>query len=188
MARRGRPRGKEPLPPPLPPETRTVGQLVAESIRLYGRHFWPTLALGIGPAGLAIGGSFLDRVQQVVLTTAGGAVVLGACFTAACAIAADIRPDRRTFLRAWLTAIVVFLTQSVLFFLLRSGSEQATRVALFLANLVISPLLFVGAALLYEDQAARVKSGSRTRRNNDGDLHSSLKPDTAGRSDAEVES
>ena len=42
---KGRPR--EPLPPPLPPETRTVGQLVAESIRLYGRRFWPSLALGL---------------------------------------------------------------------------------------------------------------------------------------------
>ena len=31
------------LPPPLPPETRTVGQLVAESIRLYGARFWPSL-------------------------------------------------------------------------------------------------------------------------------------------------
>ena len=31
----------EPLPPPLPPETRTVGQLVAETLKLYGRHFWP---------------------------------------------------------------------------------------------------------------------------------------------------
>src|SRR5436853_3972317 len=100
------PRAGEPLPAPLPPETRTVGQLVAESIRLYGRHFWPTLALGLGPAGLAIAGSFLDRVQQIVLTTAGGALVLGACFTAACAIAADVRPDRRTLLSAWLTAIL----------------------------------------------------------------------------------
>ena len=29
------PRREGPLPPPLPPETRTVGQLVAESISLY---------------------------------------------------------------------------------------------------------------------------------------------------------
>ena len=38
---------REELPPPLPPETRTVGQLVAESIRFYGEHFWPVLALGL---------------------------------------------------------------------------------------------------------------------------------------------
>src|SRR5919201_1132098 len=105
MARKGRARTPEKLPPPLPPETRTVGQLVAESIRLYGRRFWRTLALGLGPAALALGGSFLDREGQVLLTTGGGAVVLGACFTAACAIAAGARPDRRTLLRAWVTAV-----------------------------------------------------------------------------------
>jgi hypothetical protein len=42
---KGRPR--EPRPPALPPESRTVGQLVAESIQLYRRRFWPSLALGL---------------------------------------------------------------------------------------------------------------------------------------------
>src|SRR5213079_1871366 len=32
---------------PLPPKERTVGQLVAESIRLYGHRFWPALVLGL---------------------------------------------------------------------------------------------------------------------------------------------
>ena len=38
---------RRPLPPPLPPERRTVGQLVAESIRFYGSRFWAVLPLGI---------------------------------------------------------------------------------------------------------------------------------------------
>src|SRR3954447_10591996 len=56
MAREKRRREPEPVPPPLPPATRTVGQLVAETIRLYGSRFWPALALGIAPAaaGLAL--------------------------------------------------------------------------------------------------------------------------------------
>ena len=38
------PRGRKPstsreLPPPLPPERRTVGQAVAEAVRLYGARF-----------------------------------------------------------------------------------------------------------------------------------------------------
>ena len=37
----------KPLPPPLPPGERTVGQLVAESIRLYGQRFWAALLLGL---------------------------------------------------------------------------------------------------------------------------------------------
>ena len=35
------------LPPPLPPAERTVGQLVAETIRAYGDNFWRALPLGI---------------------------------------------------------------------------------------------------------------------------------------------
>ena len=46
---KGRP--KEPTPPGLPPETRPIGQLVAEGIRLYGSRFWPSLALGVPIAG-----------------------------------------------------------------------------------------------------------------------------------------
>jgi hypothetical protein len=57
--------------------------------------------------------------------------------------------------------IVVFLCQGVLFFVLRGAGEAAIAVAGFLASLVISPLLFLGAALLYDDQAARVRSSKR---------------------------
>jgi hypothetical protein len=52
-------------------------------------------------------------------------------------------------------AVVVLLSQSVLVFVLRGFGDAADSVALFLASVVLSPLLFVGAALLYVDQAAR---------------------------------
>ena len=42
--------------------------------------------------------------------------------------------------------------------LLRDFGESGERAALGLADLVVSPLLFLGAALLYVDQAARVAS------------------------------
>jgi hypothetical protein len=54
-------------------------------------------------------------------------------------------------------AIVVFLSQAVLAFILRGAGGAATDVAFVLANIVISPLLFVGTALLYVDQSARVQ-------------------------------
>jgi small basic protein len=54
-------------------------------------------------------------------------------------------------------AILVFLTQAVLAFTLRSFSDTGVSVAFFLAIVVVSPLLFVGTALLYVDQDARVE-------------------------------
>jgi len=81
-------------------------------------------------------------------------------------------PAKRAFARAWqlaradyvhalgslaTLAIVVFLTQTVLAFLLRGVGGAAVDAAFVLANVVVSPLLFIGAGLLYVDQAARVE-------------------------------
>ena len=54
-------------------------------------------------------------------------------------------------------AILVFLTQAVLAFTLRNFGGAGVSVAFFLAIVVVSPLLFVGTALLYVDQDARVQ-------------------------------
>jgi hypothetical protein len=206
-----------PLPPPLPPAERTVGQLVAESLRLYGRRFWPSLALGVPPSILnALSRTLEDEVLLVAVPLVGGAL-LSISYVGAVAIAAE-RPVRvglallggvLAFIPfpilvaffvlpglAWLAAfglvvpvlaleprglldgfarafrlaradfvhalgslatlaIVVFLTQSVLFFLLRDTGDQTIAIASFVASLVVSPLLFLGAALLYFDQEAR---------------------------------
>ncbi|MGZ4389951.1 MAG: hypothetical protein ACXVZL_11280, partial [Gaiellaceae bacterium] len=65
-------------------------------------------------------------------------------------------------------AIVFALSKFVLVLLLKGQADAAVRSALFLADLVLSPLLFVGAALLYYDQAARV--GRRERRRDEESL------------------
>jgi hypothetical protein len=215
-----------PLPPPLPPAERTVGQLVAESIRLYGRRFWPSLALGIGPAALNVLVRVLDHWVTIVLIPTFGGAVLAASYVGAVAIAAEQRirvlpalvagilvfvpfPFLVTIFilpgLAWLAvfglvvpvlalerrgllegfrrafdlaradfvhalgslatlAIVVFLTQSMLFFVLRGFGDQALAGASFVASLVVSPLLFLGAALLYYDQAARQDAKDVSRR------------------------
>ncbi|HYZ78562.1 MAG TPA: hypothetical protein VE596_14440 [Gaiellaceae bacterium] len=209
------------LPPPLPPETRTVGQLVAETVRFYGRRFWASLTLGLPPASLVVAEAPLTQLERLVLLVTAGSILLTASYVAACVLVAD---ERRGSLAlafavgalvfvpvpvlttafvlpglAWLAlfglavpavlregrgfraslrrgielaradyvhalgslatlVIVVFLSQGVLFFLLRGAGEAAVAVAGFLASLVISPLLFLGAALLYDDQVARVRS------------------------------
>jgi hypothetical protein len=80
----------------LPPETRTVGQLVAEAIRLYGSRFWPTIALGIGPALVGVTfGAIPGRTQLAVAMTF-GAMVMSACYALATAAVTGIRPDPRS--------------------------------------------------------------------------------------------
>jgi hypothetical protein len=212
------------LPPPLPPETRTVGQLVAESARFYGSRFWASLALGVPPAILAVALAPLDRIERLAVVVTAGSLLVTASYVAAFALVAGRRPGSLALAYAtgvlvfapvpvlatafilpalaWLAlfglavpavlleergfragfrrgvelaradyvhalgslatlVIVVFLCQGVLFFLLRGTGEAAIAVAGFLASLVISPVLFLGSALLYYDQAARVRSSKR---------------------------
>jgi len=237
MARRKRRRGPQPTPPPLPPATRTVGQLVAETIRLYGRSFWRSLALGIAPAAAGL-----------ALAESPGAVRLALAFTIAAAAAslsfalatgvvsgerlprrrlAEDNPRtedaekilddvevgmrakpharevdrRRAIARAFelaradfahavgslaTLALVGLLTAYVLFFTLRSAGTAALRASAFVSVLVISPLLFLGGAILYYDQVARVGSAPRRRRRN-ADVHPAVQSDPPGRSDAQVE-
>ena len=83
---KGRPR--EPRPPALPPETRTVGQLVAEAIQLYRRRFWPALALGLPIAVIdTTMPEFGGRTQLVYACTA-GALLITLAYIGGCAIAA----------------------------------------------------------------------------------------------------
>jgi hypothetical protein len=83
--------------------------------------------------------------------------------------------------------IIFGVTKLALIVLLHGSADAAERTALFLGDLVLSPLLFLGGALLYFDQAARVESSPQTRRSRDADLHSAVESDAAGRADAEVE-
>src|SRR5437763_8986213 len=55
-------------PVALPPAERTIGQLVAESIRFYGEHFWSSLRLGGGPAILAVVSANVSRRTALILS------------------------------------------------------------------------------------------------------------------------
>ena len=242
----------KPLPPPLPPDERTVGQLVAESMRLYGKRFWASLALGLSVAVLfQFLGSRPSFVWVLVLWA--GAPFLTLSYIRAVVIASGATVTRRSLLVAlvggtiallpaavllriyvlpgiaWLafvgqvvpvaiieqrglresfaratrlaradfvhalgslaTLTIVFaLTAGVLGLLLQGQADSAARVAAFVADLVISPLLFLGAALLYFDQAARVvDSVPRDKRRLDAGLHPAVDAHGSGRPDAEVE-
>jgi hypothetical protein len=208
------------LPPPLPPEERTVVQLLAETIRAYGAQFWRVLPLGLPFAvatqiGLGHSGDF----QTVVLLALAPAIALA--FVIACRMIVGGRATATSFIAAtiiflpvpilvrlyvlpalaWLAlfglavpaamverlgfrdalargrrlavadyvhalgslctlGIVVELSELTLIALLRTQGENGARAAHLLADLVLTPLLYLGGALLYVDQAARAGSAA----------------------------
>jgi hypothetical protein len=230
------------LPPPLPPAERTVGQLVAETIRAYGNDFWRVLPLGVPIAvstQLSLGHG--ANAQTVVLFAFTPLVT--AAYLWAISLVHHVRPTVTAFVVgvlvfapvpfltraailpavAWLAlfglapvaatverlrfrgslergrrlaladyvhtlgalaalVIVVAVAELTLIALLRSQGDAGQRIAHALADLLLTPLLYLGGALLYVDQAARAVRSAR-----DGDLHPPLDADAAGRADPQVE-
>jgi hypothetical protein len=216
-----------PLPEPLPPETRTVGQLVAETIRFFGNNFWAALPLGIPLGALyAVTYKHTSTTQTVILWAFGP--LLAAAFVWASSLVTHTPLDHRTAVNAFVVALLIFLPFPVLLrlyilpglvlfglfglavpaavaerlgvvqalrrgfqlartdlvhslggiaalalvygisfeallVLLHTQSDQAIRVAGFLADLVLAPLVFLGAAMLYGDQAARARLAHSNR-------------------------
>ena len=246
MARTGRrrPRSQEPLPPSLPPQSRTIGQLVAETIGFYRHHFFQVLPLGLSVAALtqltvAFGHrqarprgnppseAFHDPTSVlgggIETTILVGALLLTVSYIAAIVLVTGARPNRRSLLTGFGSGVLVFLpapilaqllvlpavvylafvgwvvpvaiverlgfrqsfrrairlarvdyvhaagglatlvivfyvTRLMLALLLRTGGESTERVAAGLSDIVLSPMLFVGSAILYLDQAARLEA------------------------------
>src|SRR5690606_14429904 len=59
--------------------------------------------------------------------------------------------------------IVFFLTRLVLVILLRDQADNTIRAAVFLADVVLAPILLLGGAMLYVDQVARERTGGARR-------------------------
>lgn len=226
MAREAR--AKRDLPSPLPPERRTVGQLVAESIRLYGQHFLRALSLGIVVGVINQLTMGIDRAAVAVILV-GAAPVFATAYAYATVLVTGPRAPPRSWLVAVAAGTVVFVpaallfpwfalasvlwlaliglavpaaivegasftgslrrglelarvdyihaagslaTLVILFFLMRLGlalllesqADNTVRTAIFLSDVVLAPLLFLGGALLYIDQDARLRSRGEAQR------------------------
>ena len=210
------------LPPPLPPGERTVGQLIAETIRAYGDEFWRLLPLGLPLAVVdqlcvkqSIGVQMLvywaalplfvvAYVRACALRPATPrrrglrslvAAARSSCRSRRCARSTSSRaspgsPSSASPCRPRWSSSSAFRdcarprprarnrrlrrTRSARSPRSSSSSasptialerapphperQRAARVALFLSDLVLSPLLYLGGAMLYVDQAARVGS------------------------------
>jgi len=220
-------REERPLPPPLPPARRTVGQLVGEAIRAYGARFWEGLVLGIPvvlanalvwrqsaddlglvlllPTALLISFSYVlavGRVNGVSVRSRRGALayvlavliflpvplfvavfilpaliwlslfglavpaVLVEGLGVRAALARGLTLARADFIHVLgglaTLALVVVISQFSLYFVLREYADNTRMIAAALAALVVSPVVFLGSALLYVDQVARL--GSREER------------------------
>ena len=142
---RRRPRGPEELPPPLPPETRTVGQVVAEAIRLYGARFWPSLALGIGPA---LGGVMLAELPRTLawaLLPTVGTALWAAAFVGACRLAYDERPGSSVV--AFVLAFEAFLPLVLQRLAVLPGFDLVTLAFFAFASLAVPAALVEGLRL-----------------------------------------
>ena len=218
---------KTPLPEPLPPERRTVGQLIAESIKLYQANALRAVALGLAGAGIDVatyvvaGGDGPSRGQQLAVLLIVGAPLCSAAFVGASLLVIGRAPRGRVA-RAYGLAVLLFLpfpfliplailpallwlsfvglsvpallaedlgpgaalkrglalaradfahvlgglcSLVIVFFVVRfalaallhgqAGNAALTTAAL--ADLVLTPLVFLGSALLYVDQEARMR-------------------------------
>src|SRR3954467_3717109 len=94
----------ESRPAALPPAERTVGQLVAESIRFYGDHFWAVLALGIPFLALDV-----LSIGQPVRTQILVGWVVGPLICAAYVRAAVLVTGAFWSWRAYAAALVIYL-------------------------------------------------------------------------------
>jgi hypothetical protein len=105
MARLSYPPSGEPRPAALPPEDRTVGQLVAETVRTYGEHFVRALPIGIPPAALAL----ISAHVSVPLAIALGGILLSVSYVYAIVIALEPGPVPRSRLAlAWFVGVLAF--------------------------------------------------------------------------------
>jgi hypothetical protein len=225
---------KRELPPPLPPERRTVGQAVAETLRLYGGRFGRALPLGLVVAvtnQLTIGRS--RAAVTLILLVASPVFTLA--FAYATTLGLGVRAPARSWLVALLVGTLVFvpaallfpwfalasvfwlafvglcvpvaiaegrgplasirraidlarasylhaagsfftftalfvLTRTALALVLRSQADSAVRTAIFLADTLVAPLLFLGAVTVYVDLEARLRSRRETRKERDADV------------------
>ena len=72
-----------------------MGQLVGETLRLYGRHFWAVLPVGLAPAVLDQVLTNSSRVIWLLAMLTAGAVLMTLAYIRACVIVLEVRANRR---------------------------------------------------------------------------------------------
>ena len=90
----------------MSPAERTVGQLIADSIRLYGRTFWRGILIAIPATAFTVGAAFIDGTAGLVYGLVVGPLALGLSFVWASVVATG---GRNAPGRALLAGAIAFL-------------------------------------------------------------------------------
>jgi hypothetical protein len=93
--------------PAIPPAERTIGQLVADTLRFYGGRFWPCLALGVGPAVFTVAEAQLSRDGRITLLVTAWPLLMTASYVAACFLVSGTPFDRRRLAVAALVGLAI---------------------------------------------------------------------------------
>jgi hypothetical protein len=97
-------------PDEISPAERTVGQLIADSIRLYGRTFWRGILIAIPATVFTVGAAFVDGTASLVYGLVVGPVALGLSYLWASVVATG---GRHAPGRALVVAGLAFLPLAV---------------------------------------------------------------------------
>ena len=96
-------------PEPLPPAERTVGQLIGESIRAYGRRFLVSaLLIGVPFATQDVVAAQFEFPATLVVAIVPGALLLTAAYVAACVLALDVTFDAGIAIRAYALGLLIY--------------------------------------------------------------------------------
>src|SRR5450631_608310 len=101
------------LPAAAPPGERAVGQLIAETIRTYGDHFWRALPLGL-PLAIASAVISGHAINAQVAILCAFAPLFSAAYVYASLLALDLRSvSRRRMLFATVLGMLIWLPAPV---------------------------------------------------------------------------
>ncbi len=119
-----------------------MGQLVAESLRLYGARFWPSLALGIGPALVGAALAELSRTLVWALVPTVGTALWSAAYIGACRLALGV--ERGNTGVAFVAGCVAFLPLLVQRIVVVPGFDLVTLAYFGFVSLAVPAALVEG--------------------------------------------
>lgn len=147
-----------------------IGACAIEAARPLARGRWPvTMLVGIVvfiPAAATFSWFVLAGVAWLAVLGWVVPVLMNEGTSVRAALRRSVvlfRADMLHAVGALAALVLVFvLTRAGMAWLLRAQADNTVRISIFIADLIISPVIFLGSAIVYRDLAARVGRSPRT--------------------------